>query len=89
MFHRFEAASTFWSDGLNQATAVAALRPARPELFLTKIILLLLFMIAAIQVIKPLGWPGLKKRSDAWKLVAGVVCVTFASVILGALFQGV
>jgi hypothetical protein len=56
---------------------------------LTKIILLLLFMIAAIQVIKPLGWPGLRKRSDAWKLVAGVVCVTFASVILGALFQGV
>jgi len=55
---------------------------------LTKIILLLLFLIAAIQAIKPLGWPGLKKRSDAWKLVAGVVGVTFVSVILSALFQG-
>lgn len=45
-------------------------------------------MVAAIQVIKPIGWPGLKKRSDAWKLVAGVVAVTFATVILAALFQG-
>jgi hypothetical protein len=55
---------------------------------LTKIVAILLFLIAAIQVIKPLGWPGLKKRSDAWKLVAGVVCVTFASLVLSALFQG-
>lgn len=55
---------------------------------MTKIILVLCFLIAAIQVIKPLGWPGLKKRSDAWKLVAGVVAVTFVSVILSALFQG-
>ena len=55
---------------------------------MTKIIALLLFLVAAIQVIKPLGWPGLKKRSDAWKLVAAVVCVTFASVVVTALFQG-
>jgi hypothetical protein len=55
---------------------------------LTKIVAILLFLIAAIQVIKPLGWPGLKKRADAWKLVAGVVCVTFASLVLSALFQG-
>jgi low affinity Fe/Cu permease len=55
---------------------------------LTKILILLLFMVAAIQVIKPIGWPGLKKRSDAWKLVAGVVAVTFATVIFAALFQG-
>ncbi|MEM5582475.1 MULTISPECIES: hypothetical protein [unclassified Roseibium] len=55
---------------------------------MTKVLILLLFLVAAIQVIKPLGWPGLKKRSDAWKLVAGVVAVTFASVILTALFHG-
>ncbi|QFT31753.1 hypothetical protein K1718_13720 [Roseibium porphyridii] len=55
---------------------------------MTKILALFLILIAAIQVIKPLGWPGLKKRSDAWKLVAGVVAVTVASVILSALFQG-
>lgn len=55
---------------------------------MTKIIMVFLLLIAAVQVIKPLGWPGLKKRSDAWKLVAGVIAVTFASVIISALFQG-
>ncbi len=50
--------------------------------------MLLLLLIAAIQVIKPLGWPGLKKRSDAWKLVAGVGGIVFVSVILTALFRG-
>lgn len=55
---------------------------------MTKILAVFLILIAAIQVIKPLGWPGLKKRSDAWKLVAGVVVVTVASVLLSALFQG-
>ncbi|GAB4537252.1 MAG: hypothetical protein Tsb0019_38450 [Roseibium sp.] len=55
---------------------------------MTKILILFLFLIAAIQVIKPLGWPGLKKRSDAWKLVAGVAGITVASVVLTALFQG-
>ncbi|MEP3047661.1 MAG: hypothetical protein ABJL55_12015 [Roseibium sp.] len=55
---------------------------------MTKILGIFLVLIAAIQVIKPLGWPGLKKRSDAWKLVAGVVVITFASVIVTALFQG-
>ncbi|GGB58257.1 hypothetical protein GCM10011316_32890 [Roseibium aquae] len=60
-----------------------------PRVSMTKIIFILLFCLAAIQVIKPLGWPGLKKRSDAWKLVAGAVGVTFVAVILSALFQGV
>ena len=55
---------------------------------LSKIILVFLFCLAAIQVIKPLGWPGLKKRGDAWKLVAGAVCATFAALVLSALFQG-
>jgi low affinity Fe/Cu permease len=50
--------------------------------------MLFALLIAAVQVIKPLGWPGLKKRSDAWKLVAGVAAVIFASVIMTSLFQG-
>eukprot|EP00873_Tetraselmis_striata_P025004 jgi/Tetstr1/445268/TSEL_033066.t1 len=28
-------------------------------------------LVATIQVIKPLGWPGLKRRKDAWKLAVG------------------
>ncbi|EFO29210.1 conserved hypothetical protein [Roseibium sp. TrichSKD4] len=54
----------------------------------SKIILFLLLCIAAIQVIKPLGWPGLKKRSDAWRLVAAAIGVTFVMLVLTALFQG-
>lgn len=59
-----------------------------PEPGVTKILMLFLLLIAAVQVIKPLGWPGLEKRKDAWKLVGGVVAVTFASLIISALFQG-
>lgn len=55
---------------------------------MTKILMVFLLLIAAVQVIKPLGWPGLTRRADAWKLVAGVVVVTFASIVLTALFQG-
>lgn len=55
---------------------------------MTKILIFLLFLVAAVQVIKPLGWPGLKQRKDAWKLVAGVVALSVVSVILTALFQG-
>lgn len=54
---------------------------------MTKILAVFLILIAAIQVIKPLGWPGLKKRSDAWKFVAGVVAVTVASLVVTTLFQ--
>ena len=37
---------------------------------MTKLIALLLAAVALIQVIKPLGLPGLERRQDAWKLAA-------------------
>lgn len=54
---------------------------------MTKVVLLFLVLLAAIQVIKPLGWPGLKKRSDAWKLAAGGLIFTAATVGMIALFE--
>ncbi len=54
---------------------------------MTKAVLLFLLLLAAIQVIKPLGWPGLKKRSDAWKLALGGLIFTAGAVGLVALFQ--
>ena len=54
---------------------------------MTKVILLFLLVLAAIQTIKPLGWPGLKKRSDAWKLALGGLIVTASAVGLIALFD--
>ncbi|MGO7905703.1 hypothetical protein AB9E09_13615 [Rhizobium leguminosarum] len=35
---------------------------------MTKLIALLLILAMAIQVIKPLGLPGLRRRMDFWKL---------------------
>ena len=36
---------------------------------MTKVLMLICAAAALIQIIKPLGWPGLKRRQDAWKLV--------------------
>lgn len=54
---------------------------------MTKVILLFLLVLAVIQAIKPLGWPGLKKRSDAWKLALGGLIVMAAAVGLISLFD--
>ncbi|ANL67161.1 hypothetical protein AMC82_CH03556 [Rhizobium phaseoli] len=35
---------------------------------MTKLIALLLILAMAIQVIKPLGFPGLRRRVDFWKI---------------------
>jgi hypothetical protein len=35
---------------------------------MTKVIALLLILLMLIQVIKPLGLPGLRRRVDFWKL---------------------
>ena len=35
---------------------------------MTKLIALLLILAMAIQVIKPLGFPGLRRRMDFWKI---------------------
>lgn len=35
---------------------------------MTKWIALLLILAMVIQIIKPIGWPGLKRRGDFWKI---------------------
>ncbi|MCW2308292.1 hypothetical protein [Rhodobium gokarnense] len=35
---------------------------------MTKLIMVFFAAVAAIQLIRPLGWPGLEHRRDAWKL---------------------
>lgn len=35
---------------------------------MTKIMPVLLMALMALHIIKPLGWPGLKKRGDFWKI---------------------
>ncbi|MDR6631492.1 hypothetical protein J2X72_000263 [Phyllobacterium sp. 1468] len=50
---------------------------------MTKILPLMLILIMALHIIKPLGWPGLKKRGDFWKIAAGAILAMFALVLLG------
>jgi len=35
---------------------------------MSKLVSLFFICLMAIQFIRPLGWPGLKRRKDAWKL---------------------
>ncbi len=43
---------------------------------MAKIVMVFFAAVACIQLIKPIGWPGLKQRRDAWKLViAGFMAV--------------
>lgn len=43
---------------------------------MTKIIAVLFILGMAIQIIRPLGLPGLKKRGDFWKLAAAAFVIT-------------
>lgn len=51
---------------------------------MTKIFSLLIVLAMAVQIIKPLGLPGLKRRSDAWKLAI----VALAAILLVAVTKG-
>jgi hypothetical protein len=51
---------------------------------MTKAISLLVILAMAVQFARPLGLPGLKKRSDAWKLaVAALFAVMLVAVTKG------
>lgn len=36
---------------------------------MSKLLALLLIVMMVLHLIRPLGWPGLKKRRDVWKIV--------------------
>ncbi|MGH6859151.1 MAG: hypothetical protein ACRECY_02780 [Phyllobacterium sp.] len=48
---------------------------------LTKVLPFVFIVLMALHIIKPLGWPGLKKRSDFWKIAVGAM---LAILIVGA-----
>ena len=50
---------------------------------MSKILALLLVLAMAIQLIKPLGVPGLRRRADFWKIAV----VAFAATMLAALIR--
>lgn len=40
---------------------------------MAKLIILFLGLAMLVQIIRPLGYPGLRRRADAWKLAVGAV----------------
>ena len=51
---------------------------------MTKALALFLALAMLVQVIRPLGIPGLRRRADAWKIGAGA----FVLVMLAAVLRG-
>ncbi|MDR7034049.1 MULTISPECIES: hypothetical protein [unclassified Mesorhizobium] len=50
---------------------------------MTKFLALVIIALMAIQIIKPLGWPGLKRRADFWKLAVLALAATSLAGLLG------
>ena len=49
---------------------------------MSKLLALVFIGIMLIQIIKPLGWPGLKRRSDFWKLaLLAMAAISLAGVL--------
>ncbi len=47
---------------------------------MTKILPALLILLMGLHALKPLGWPGLKRRADFWKIaVAALVLMALAA----------
>lgn len=55
---------------------------------MSKLLALIIIAMMVIQLIKPLGWPGLKHRRDCWKLAVGALAAISVTVILSHWTQG-
>ncbi|WP_189347771.1 MULTISPECIES: hypothetical protein [unclassified Mesorhizobium] len=50
---------------------------------MSKLLALVVIGIMLIQLIKPLGWPGLRRRSDFWKLALLAMAAISITAVLG------
>ncbi|MGX5840369.1 hypothetical protein ACWGTI_06595 [Mesorhizobium sp. ArgA1] len=49
---------------------------------MSKLLALVFIGIMLIQIIKPLGWPGLRRRGDFWKLaLLAMAAISLAGVL--------
>ena len=53
---------------------------------MTKALALILLAAMAVQLIKPLGLPGLRKRGDVWKIAVAAFVMFGATVMLSHAF---
>ncbi len=50
---------------------------------MSKILALLILAMMVIQIMKPLGWPGLKRRRDFWKLAVLALAAISLTAVMG------
>ncbi len=67
--------ATGWIRGAASGTATG-------EDAMTKVISALLIVAMAVQVIRPLGLPGLRRRGDFWKIALAALFVFGATVLI-------
>lgn len=48
----------------------------------SKILTVLLLLAMCVQLIKPLGYPGLRQRRDFWKIAVFAIVVTMVTVLV-------
>ena len=53
---------------------------------MTKLIAVLLLLAMAVQIIKPLGLPGLKRRADFWKIAVIAFAVWTVALVINETF---
>ncbi|ASY70384.1 hypothetical protein SF83666_c29780 [Sinorhizobium fredii CCBAU 83666] len=49
---------------------------------MSKALTLLLFIAMCLQLIKPLGYPGLRQRRDFWKIAVFAIAVMMVTVLV-------
>jgi hypothetical protein len=65
--------------GVGGGNSPATQEPSRG---MTKALSIVIILLMAVQIIKPLGLPGLRKRSDFWKLALGALALISLTVVL-------
>lgn len=50
---------------------------------MSKLLALMIIALMVIQVIKPLGLPGLRQRRDCWKLAVAALAAISITAVLG------
>lgn len=49
---------------------------------MSKALPLLLLALMAVQLVKPLGWPGLRYRRDFWKIAVAAIALMMLTVLV-------
>lgn len=49
---------------------------------MSKIIPVMAILLMGLHLIKPLGWPGLKRRKDFWKIAMAMIAAVLVAAVL-------